>query len=86
MRRLSFKLVPAHLSLFYDWRVYRAGVPSGFSSLICGFTIRKDLSIENCTILAVGELGNYIENRKEKFLIALKEAWNNDELEFTVDL
>ena len=86
MRRLSFKLVPAYLSLFYDWRVYRDGVPKSFESCIAGFTIRKDLTIENCTILAVGELGDYIEKRKEKFLIALREAWNNDELTFTVDL
>lgn len=86
MRRLSFKLEPAPLSLFYDWRVYRDGVPNSFRLMIAGFTIRKDLSIENCTILAGTELGNYIEERKEKFLIALKKAWNNDELEFTVDL
>jgi hypothetical protein len=86
MRRLSFKIEPSPLLLFHDWRVYRDCVPKGLQFCLAGFRTRKDLTIEDCTILGGTELGNYIKERKEKFLIALREARNNDELTFTVDL
>lgn len=84
-RRLHFKLEPSPLSVFYDWRVYRDCVPNSLRLPVAGFTIGKDLTIENCSFLGT-EVGNYIEERKDKFLMALRKAWDNDELTFTVEL
>ena len=87
MRRLCFRIAPSPLCMFFDWRIYRDKVPESLANILGGFRIRvEDLQIEDCTIFSGDELGDYINERKEKFVTALSECWNNDESEFTIDL
>ena len=82
MRILRFKLEPSIYA--GEWKV--VNVTSSLD-VIAYFAPRpRDLYIEDCDFPFKDDTTRYIMERKEQFMIALREAWDSDEIDFTVTL